>query len=94
MPGKGLLVAKGDGHQAERIHDVDDLLRALLEVVGIFALGRCIRADVDVDSPLGEFPAIDFVDDIVDIFQVIAVRDDLVPAREILCSHNGQNLPR
>ena len=69
--------------QPEAINDVDDLLRSLLERLLLFFGGR-ICANVDVVGALCDFSAVDFVDDVINFFEVVGVGDDLVTGDDIL----------
>ena len=69
--------------QPEAIDHIDDLFCSLFECFLLFFSGR-IGANVESVSAFGDFFAVDFVDDIIDIDEVIGVGDDLVAGDDIL----------
>lgn len=80
-----LLRAKGALHvvQTESVNNINDLLGCLVECLLHF-LGRRVGANVDVLAALGDFLAVDFVDDVVDLLEIPSVGDDFVTRDEIL----------
>ena len=46
--------------------------------------GRRVGANVDVVGALCDLSAVDFVDDVIDIFEVVGVGDDFVAGYDIL----------
>jgi len=70
--------------QAERVDDIDDLLRVLVRTLVVAALGRRVGADVDVLAADGDLFAVGFVDGAVDLLEVVGVGDELVAGDDVL----------
>lgn len=69
--------------QSEPIDHIDDLFGPFLERL-LLIFGRRVCANVDVVSALCDLSAVDFVDNVVDIFEVVGVGDDLVAGNDVL----------
>ena len=69
--------------QPEAIDDIDDLLRPFLERLLLFFGGR-VCANVDVVGALCDLSAVDFVDNVIDFFEIVGVGDDLVTGDDVL----------
>lgn len=73
--------------QSEPIDHIDDLFGPFLERL-LLIFGRRVCANVDVVSALCDLSAVDFVDNVVDIFEVVGVGDDLVAGNDILVDNH------
>lgn len=77
-----LLVELSVG-QAERVHNVENGLGAILGVLcGL--LGRCVGTSVDLDGAQGDVTAVGLEDDAVNLLEVEGVRDQLVAGDNVL----------
>lgn len=88
---KILLCPKGAGTrlfiakklQPEPVHDINDLLGTLVKrLFGFF--GGWVTPHVELFTALRDFSAVDFVDDIIDLFEGVGIRDNLVIRDEVL----------
>lgn len=69
--------------QPEAINNVDDLRCSILDRFLLF-FGRRVSANVDIVSALCDLSAIDFVDNVVDIYEFVGIGDDFVAGYNIL----------
>jgi hypothetical protein len=69
--------------QTEAVDDINDLLRAIFESLLAF-LSRRVGANVDVVVANGDFLAVSFVGDAINLLEVVGVGDDLVIGDEVL----------
>lgn len=63
--------------------DIDNGLRSVLDIVTSF-LGRGVGANVDVVGADGDSRAVGFIDDTVNLLEVVGVGNDLVVSEDVL----------
>ena len=69
--------------QPKPIDNIDDLRLPLLERLLLF-FGRGVGANVDVVGAFCDLSAVDFVDDVIDVLELVGVGDDLVARYDVL----------
>lgn len=52
--------------------------------------GRGVGANVDVVGAFCDLSAVDFVDDVIDVLELVGVGDDLVARYDVLCSGQSE----
>ena len=70
--------------QTEGVDDVVDLSDLVIGTLLVAALGRGVSTDIERFTADVDHGAVDFVDDIVDVLEVVRVGDDLVAGDEVL----------
>ena len=77
------LALASHGAQPETIDYINDLFRRLVECLLLF-FGRRVCANIDVICALCDLPAVDFVDNVVNVLKIVGVGDDLITSNDIL----------